>query len=105
MKTNPNRKTIMACTIDNKMNEKHITKRPDHYKFNLIKFFLFNIYKFLITRLDDKFLLLDHSNQVSTHSKDLNSSQDQLEILQETTTPSAEDFSMVAFQVFSEKLY
>lgn len=46
----------------------------------------------------------DHNNQVSIHSEDLNSSQDQLEILQETTTPSAEDFSMVAFQVSSEKL-
>jgi hypothetical protein len=48
--------------------------------------------------------LSDHNNQVSIHSEDLNSSQDQLEILQETTTPSAEDFSMVAFQVSSEKL-
>jgi hypothetical protein len=50
-------------------------------------------------------LLSDHNNQVSIHSEDLNSNQDQLEILQETTTLSAEDFSMVAFQVSSEKLY
>jgi hypothetical protein len=32
-------------------------------------------------------LLSDHNNQVSIHLEDLNSSQDQLEILQETTTP------------------
>jgi hypothetical protein len=55
MKTNLNRLTTKSFTIDNRMNEKHI-KKSDHYKSNLIKFFLFNTYKFLIARLDNKFL-------------------------------------------------
>jgi predicted protein tyrosine phosphatase len=55
------------------------------------------------TEDNNHLLLIDHNRQISIHLEDLNFSQDQQEIQQETIILSVEDFSTAVFQVSSEK--